>query len=186
MSAQMINLGVSLGAMQLARKIPFEDPQVLLYVRVAYVSVQLIVLGIYYYVSTKIKQKNDLTVLKYVEPKTPMNPDSGGLVTTTVREYDLQETSKALKAVLMGIGMMAFMHGYLKYTQPLFIQALMGLKGVYDSNEVSIHLLGKKADGDLKRPFKQPPGIFGATGPQTDAAAIKEAEAAEKIAKKDE
>lgn len=57
--------------------------------------------------------------------------------------------------------MMTFMHGYMKYTQPLFIQALMGLKNVYDSNEVAIHVLGKSTDGDLKRPFKQPPGMFG-------------------------
>lgn len=66
----------------MARKIPFEDPQVLLYVRVAYVAVQVIILGTYYYVSMKvcsikadnkktlfgtlqIKQKNDLTTLKY-------------------------------------------------------------------------------------------------------------------------
>jgi len=85
----------------------------------------------------------------------------------------------------MGVAMMAFMHGYLKYTQPLFIQALMGLKGVYDSNEVTIHVMGKKAEGDLKRPFKAAPGMFGPTGPQTDAAAIKEAEAAEKIKKEE-
>jgi len=186
MNAQLGNLGISLAAMQLARKIPFEDPQVLLYVRIAYVSVQIIVMGVYYWVSMQIKAKNDLTVLKYVEPKSPMSPDtSGGLVTITVREYDLQETSKAMRSVLMGVGMMAFMHGYLGYTQPLFIQALMGLKGVYDSNEVTIHVIGKKAEGDLKRPFKAPPGMFGPTGPQTDAAAIKEAEAAEKIKKEE-
>lgn len=28
---------------------------------------------------------------------------------------------------------MAFMHGYMKYTQPLFIQAIMALKGIYES-----------------------------------------------------
>ncbi|KAG8895901.1 hypothetical protein FRB99_000287 [Tulasnella sp. 403] len=186
MSAQITNLAVSLFAMQLARKIPFEDPEVLFYVRVAYVAVQLVVLGTYYVVSSKIKAKNDLTVLKYVEPKNPMSPDAGGLVNTTVRDYDLAETSKAVKGVYTGIAMMCFLHGYLKYTQPLFIQALMGLKGLYDSNEVNIHILGKKAEGDLKRPFKSPPGLFGQTGPVTDAAAIKEAEAAEKVAKKDE
>jgi len=187
MSAQLANLGISLAAMQLARKIPFEDPEVLLYVRIAYVGVQLLVLGVYYYVSMKIKQKNDLTVIKYVEPKNPMSPDAtGGVISVTVREYDLQEVSKAIRGVLTGVAIMGFMHGYLKYTQPLFIQALMGLKGVYDSNEIAIHLLGRKPEGDLKRPFKQPPGLFGATGPVTDAAAIKEAEAAEKLAKKEE
>lgn len=48
------------------------------------------------------------------------------------------------------------------YTQPLFIQALMGLKTLYDAKPVSIHLLGKPAEGDLKRPFKVG-GMFGGT-----------------------
>lgn len=54
----------------------------------------------------------------------------------------------------MGIAMMAVMHIYFKFTQPLFIQALMGLKNIYDAKPVAIHILGKPATGDLKRPFK--------------------------------
>lgn len=50
--------------------------------------------------------------------------------------------------------MMAVFHLYMKYTQPLFIQSLTGLKGLYDAKVVAIHILGKAADGDLKRPFK--------------------------------
>jgi hypothetical protein len=62
----------------------------------------------------------------------------------------------------MGIAMMTFMHLYLDYTQPLFVQALMGIKNIYDAKPVSIHLLGKPAVGDLKRPFKAG-SIFGGT-----------------------
>lgn len=65
----------------------------------------------------------------------------------------------------MGIAMMVFLHGYMKYTQPLFIQSLMGVKALYDSNEVAIHVLGKQAVGDLQRPFKAPPGLFGRESP---------------------
>ncbi|KAG6846145.1 hypothetical protein H0H93_015748, partial [Arthromyces matolae] len=177
-----------------ARKIPFEDPQVLLYVRIAYVAAQVIVIGTYYYTSLKIKAKNDQTVLKYGEPAhsypplafsdsirpveapQPFSQESGQLVTTTVRDYDLSETSKLLRAAYMGVAMMAFMHLYMKYTQPLFIQALMTLKNLYDAKLVAIHVLGKKAEGDLKRPFTAP-AMFGAqTGPATDAASIAEAE----------
>jgi hypothetical protein len=57
--------------------------------------------------------------------------------------------------------MMSFLHIYMKYTQPLFVQALMGLKNLYEANPVAIHLLGRKAEGDLKRPFKSAPGMFG-------------------------
>lgn len=61
----------------------------------------------------------------------------------------------------MGCGMMLFLHLYLKYTQPLFIQALMGIKSLYDSKIVALYILGKPAEGDLKRPFKAAPGLFG-------------------------
>ncbi|KAK0485032.1 inorganic phosphate transporter [Armillaria novae-zelandiae] len=177
MNAGIQNLVISLGAMQVARKIPFDDPDVLNYARIGYVATQFIILGIYYYVSMTIKRKNDQTVLKYVEPSTPMSGEEGKLVTTTVRDYDLVETSKLLRSVYMGIAMMGFLHGYMKFTQPLFIQSLMGLKNLYDAKLVAIHLFGKPAEGDLKRPFKSPPGLFGgATGPQTDNAAITEAE----------
>lgn len=50
----------------------------------------------------------------------------------------------------------------MKYTQPLFIQALMGLKNLYDAKPVAIHILGKPAEGDLKRPFKAA-SMFGGT-----------------------
>lgn len=41
------------------------------------------------------------------------------------------------------------------------MQALMGLKGIYDAKEVHIHILNKPAEGDLKRPFKAAPSMFG-------------------------
>lgn len=55
---------------------------------------------------------------------------------------------------------MGFMHIYMKYTQPLFIQALMGIKALAEAKPVAIHVFGKKAEGDLKRPFKAG-GLFG-------------------------
>jgi hypothetical protein len=57
--------------------------------------------------------------------------------------------------------MMAFLHIYLKYTQPLFVQAIMAFKSLYEAKTVKIHILGQKADGDLKRPFKSGAGLFG-------------------------
>ena len=43
------------------------------------------------------------------------NKEESKLVTTTVRDYDLAETSKLVRAVYMGCAMMAFMHLYMKY-----------------------------------------------------------------------
>ncbi|KAK4683775.1 hypothetical protein P7C73_g6453, partial [Tremellales sp. Uapishka_1] len=178
------NLVLSLGAMQLARKIPSEDPVVINYLRIGYVAAQLLSLATYFYITLKIKKKNDLTVLKYVQPPAPMSQEEGKLVTTTVKDYDLQQTGAAMKGLFTGIAFMCFLHGYMKYTQPLFIQALMGIKGVLESNPAKLHLWNYKAEGDLQRPFKAAGGMMeslmggGASGPQTDAASIKAAEKA--------
>jgi hypothetical protein len=56
--------------------------------------------------------------------------------------------------------MMSVLHLYFKYTQPLFVQTLMGLKNLYDAKPVAIHAFGQPAEGDLKRPFKVA-GMFG-------------------------
>ncbi|KAK4053975.1 phosphate transporter (Pho88) [Microbotryomycetes sp. JL221] len=177
MSAAITNLMFSLGAMQLARKIDFTDEQTLLYVRCAYVGAQLTVLAVYYVISMQVKRKNDVKVLKYVEPKSPMQQEPGAMITTTNRDYDLSEVSKAVRGVLIGVAFMGFMHGYMKYTQPLFIQAIMAIKGLYDAKIVKIHMLGQPAEGDLKRPFVAAPSFMNPGGNNNATAAAPAVEA---------
>lgn len=43
--------------MQVSKRVPFDDPQVLLGVRILYVASNLIIFGLYYYISLKIKAK---------------------------------------------------------------------------------------------------------------------------------
>lgn len=43
--------------MQVSKRIPFEDPQVLLGVRILYVVSNLLIFGFYYYIGMKIKSK---------------------------------------------------------------------------------------------------------------------------------
>ncbi|GAA5991989.1 hypothetical protein JCM11641_005336 [Rhodosporidiobolus odoratus] len=159
----------SLGAMQVARKIDFTDPDVLFYVRCLYVGTQVLSLAVYYFVSMKVKQKDDLKVLKYSEPAKPMSGEGPTQVTTTNKDYDLAQVSQAVRGVLMGCGFMVFMHLYMKYTQPLFIQGIMPLKAIYDSKIVKIHLLNKPATGDLKRPFAAAPSMFNPAGAANNA-----------------
>lgn len=54
----MLNLGVMLGSMQLVKKIPFEDPQVLMYARVAYYGMNLLVMLWAFYLKTAVARKN--------------------------------------------------------------------------------------------------------------------------------
>lgn len=86
------------------------------------------------------------------------------LITTTVHSYDLQQLRALWKAQLMGVGMMGVMHVYFKYTNPLLVQSIIPVKGLFEGNLVKIHLFGKPAIGDLKRPWKATGGFMGMGG----------------------
>jgi ethanolamine transporter EutH len=52
------NLVIMLVMMQVSKKVPFEDPQVLMGIRILYVVAQLLVLGLYLYTRSIITKKN--------------------------------------------------------------------------------------------------------------------------------
>jgi hypothetical protein len=98
----LLQLAFMFGAMQVAKRIPFEDnPEYIIYARVAYVAAQLFCVLLNYYCAFRVsllsliridqtskfavylhlaivlfhyqvKKANDLTVLKYVEPKSAL------------------------------------------------------------------------------------------------------------------
>lgn len=176
-------MALMFGAMQIAKKIPFEEqPELVNYARIAYISVQICCLALFYLCTLKVKTKNDLTVLKYVQPKSPMSQEPGELITTTHLEYDLAELQKSVRGIFTGLIFMAVMHIYLGYTQPLVMQSILPLKNAFENKEVQIWLFGKTATGELERPFIAPAGPFGAAafGQQnpTDKATIRQAEVA--------
>lgn len=179
-SPQITNLVIILVMMQVSKKIPFEDPVVLMYVRGGYILSNLIIAGIYLFVQWKINAKKDMTTLKYVEPAPMGSSEEPKLITTTVHAYDLQQLRAMFKSQLMGIGMMGVMHVYFKYTNPLLIQSIIPLKGALEGSLVKIHFFGQPSIGDLKRPFKAPAGLM--SGMQQGGAASdkKTIEAAEK------
>lgn len=167
---------------QAASRVPFDDrPELVLYARLGYIASQLLSIGVLYLCAVYVKRKNDETVLKYAEPKGPMSHEPGELVVTTNRDYDLMEIQKSVRLVILSMVFVAGLHLYWSYTQPLLIQSILPLKSALQSQEVKIWIWGKPATGELKRPFKSGPGLFGqqaSQGPQTDRASIKEAEAA--------
>ncbi|KAI9774789.1 MAG: hypothetical protein M1840_000005 [Geoglossum simile] len=146
--------------MQLSKKVPFDNPMVLNGVRATYVLSNLIILGVYLYVRSKIYAMKDRTNLKYVEP-----PQTGTSeekpVTTTIFAYDCQQLKALYKAQLLGIGMMAVMHFYFKFSSPLMVQSVIPLKSAFEGNLVKIHFFGKPTTGDLERPFKANTGLLG-------------------------
>ena len=123
----------------------------------------------------------DLTTLKYVEPPAMGSSEEPKLITTTVHSYDLQQLRSLFKGQIMGVGMMCVMHLYFKYTNPLLIQSIIPLKGAFEGNLIKIHVFGKPAIGDLKRPWKSGGGLMGMGGagdPKSDKKSIEQAERA--------
>ncbi|KAJ5831751.1 hypothetical protein N7474_000062 [Penicillium riverlandense] len=175
-SAQVTNLAIILAMMQLAKKVPFDNPDVLLVVRGIYVLSNLIILGIYMYTQSKINQKKDMSTLKYVEPAPMGSAEEPKPVTTTNMDYDKSQLRQLIRSQLMGVGMMGVMHLYFQYTNPLLIQSIIPLKGAFESNLVKIHVFGKPATGDLARPFKAAAGFMSQGGPKSDKASIENAE----------
>mmetsp|Transcript_3418 Transcript_3418/g.3324 ORF Transcript_3418/g.3324 Transcript_3418/m.3324 type:complete len:193 (-) Transcript_3418:82-660(-) len=170
MNPAITNLGVMLVMMQVSRRLDLEDPDILFYVRAAYLSCQAIALAIYAITRAKITAKNDLTTLKYVEPANTMAGETEPkAVVTTVREYDLKQVNSQIRSVFTSLAMMGFMHIYMKYTNPLVMQSISSVKSALEANIVKIHLFGTPASGDLKRPFKAAPGFLQAlSGAQQD------------------
>ncbi|KAJ5104324.1 phosphate transporter [Penicillium alfredii] len=175
-SPQVTNLAIILVMMQLAKKIPFDDPNVLLMVRGMYILSNVIILAVYLYTQSKINQKKDMTTLKYVEPAPMGSGEEPRPVTTTNMDYDKSQLRQLIRSQLMGVGMMGVMHVYFKYTNPLLIQSIIPLKGAFESNLVKIHLFGKPATGDLQRPFKAQGGLMSQGQPKSDKASIESAE----------
>lgn len=188
--------------MQVSKKVPFDDANVLLGVRAFYIISNLIIAAIYLFLQQKINSKKgtyhfesprrdqsklitltlvDLTTLKYVEPAPMGSADEPKLITTTVHAYDSTQLRGLWKAQLMGVGMMGVMHLYFKYTNPLLIQSIIPLKGAFEGNLVKVHLFGQPAIGDLKRPWKAAGGFMGMGGggdPKADKKSIELAERA--------
>jgi hypothetical protein len=130
-----------------------------------------------------------MTVIKYVEPAPMGSAEEPKSVTTTIYAYDTQQLRSLFKAQLMGIGMMGVMHIYFKYTNPLVIQSIIPVKGAFEGNLIKIHLFGKPATGELKRPWKTSGGLMGAMQGgeiKTDKKSVEAAERAGRGGAKEE
>ncbi|EPY54244.1 pho88 family protein [Schizosaccharomyces cryophilus OY26] len=174
---QVKSIAITGALMSLTKVIDFSKPYLLLPLRISYAVVTLIQVGLFFYTKTIIQKKNDLTVLKYVEPASPISGrEHAKFVATTIREYDLNKLLASFKQMLITICTTMFMHLYMGYAPPLLFQLVSAIRGFLDENEMKIHLLNKPATDDLKRPFKSG-GLLASYGQVlTDKRSVEEAE----------
>ncbi|KAJ3230117.1 hypothetical protein HDU81_004769 [Chytriomyces hyalinus] len=172
--APFINIGLTLGIVQLANRFELERPEFVPYLRMAYFTTQLLALSVTYFIRTKITEKNDKTVLVYTEAKSFLEPKNVETVTTTVKEYDIKKTNEAFQQTGMAILMMSVMHFQFGYIRPLLLQAVMGLRALATTQLFEIYIMGKPAVGPLARPWKK--GMFDQTGPAATPKEVKNLE----------
>ena len=103
-----------------------------------------------------------MTIIKYVEPAPMGSTEEPKTIATTIVDYDRTQFRQAIRSQLLGVAMMCVLHFYFKYTNPLVIQSIMPIKSALESNLAKVHLFGKPASGDLKRPWKANAGLMGA------------------------
>ncbi|GJJ75745.1 hypothetical protein EMPS_08103 [Entomortierella parvispora] len=186
MNAQIMNMALVMGSMQVTNRLDLEDTKTKQMILGAYVTAQAIVLGISFLIKKKIQSKNDTTVLKYLDQPKPMSGEQPKLITTTNMDYDLEQNAQAQKQALISLALMLFLNFQFGVIRPLVVQSILPVKNALQSKFAQVHLFGKPAEGDLRRPWKADNPFAALSGaaeePQSEAAekaAIKKAEKAE-------
>ncbi|KAJ9071740.1 phosphate transporter (Pho88) [Entomophthora muscae] len=152
MTSQLIGIGLVLGLIQVAKRLDLENPAKLPYLRAGYATSQAIVLGLLFFIYSRIQAANDQTELKYEEKK-PMSQDPPTEIVTTVRDYDIGELKKQIQSTGIGFLILCVLHLKFGYVQPLFLQSILPVKSLLETNLAKVHIFGKEATGDLKRPW---------------------------------
>jgi hypothetical protein len=179
----MFNMGFLLISMQLAKKIDWEDPNVVTYARIGYFGAQLLVVGLSYGLIVLINKKNgkykfglsffplltrlvDTTVLTYqsaAKPSLSGETSAPQTISTTIRDYDVDQVNQFIKSTLTSVIIISIMHLKFKFNQPLLMQSIMPIKNLLVHKEALIHLWGDAPEGNLARPFAAENPLSGLT-----------------------
>lgn len=147
---------VPLGVMLLLQKFDLEEGGYLVPARIAYVVVQIICIGTWCMVYMTIqKMEDDGVKLKIPEVKT-MGQVAKPACEQTKVEYDTSKWKEMMQQLCMGFLIVGGMHYKWGYTMPLVMQVVMTPLQLFENPLLQIHVFGKAAVGDLKRPFPTP------------------------------
>ncbi|KAJ2538337.1 phosphate transporter (Pho88) [Coemansia sp. RSA 1933] len=143
-------MAVIFGTMHVVKRAGLEDPQYMPLIRGVYGVATALMLALTFYLKSTVTAKNDTTALEYDDPA-PGN--QGQRIVTTNVKHDVGEIGKLQKSTLLTVGIVIFMHFKFGYIQPLILQTLLPMLNMYKSPLFQIHILGKPAVDDLKRPW---------------------------------
>ncbi|KAL6951302.1 hypothetical protein ACO0OE_000537 [Hanseniaspora uvarum] len=161
MNPLVSNIGVMLLSNYICKRLDMTDPKIIDYLRIFYVSMNALTYLIYSYIKLQIKKQNNLTTIKYKNQKSPVellfkggkeeDAAADAEIVKTVVDYDLEQVDALLKGFYTSWLMMAGMHLYMKYTQPLVQQGISPIKACAEHDLFKAYVLGQ----EVQRPFGQ-------------------------------
>jgi hypothetical protein len=153
----------------------------MLMLRSTWVSVQILVLGVFFVLYQRIMAAKDApsAKAKLSVPKKPSlsDPQPQGADEMTVHQYDVSQLKEAVQQVAVQLVLIAVIHYYWQATMPLITTSIMSLQRVWENKLVKIYFLGSSGP-DLVRPFKPDENPFAALMPKPETTAPATAAAA--------
>jgi hypothetical protein len=146
--SSMSNSALMVGAIFAMRYINFQNPKMVMYVKLAYITMQLVALLVLLFIRKRISSN------KETQPVTIPESRSAAAQTMSVKDYDLSQWKQGLSQALVGTCITLFINYKWQAIQPLFIQSLLTPKNMITSPLFRIYITGEKAVGKLSRPFK--------------------------------
>jgi len=152
---------VMLPALLVMGQVDWTNPTYLLILRVAFGTIQALLLLVAGVMFLKIRSKNQQTKVVVPPPAAPSwapapsEPQTPTDMTTA--EYDLQQLRKMCTEVLFSLAICSFIHYKWEIAPPLFMQSILAPFNLYKNPLFQIHILGQP---EPKRPFAEPPGPF--------------------------
>jgi len=137
-----------MGAIFAMRYVNLQDPKIVMYVKMAYITVQVATILVSLLIRKRITESKETGNVAVPESR------GGTPQTVSVKEYDLSQIKQSLNQALIGTLITLFINYKWQVIQPLFIQSVLAPKNMLTSPLFRIYIMGDKATGKLARPFK--------------------------------
>ncbi|DAZ93715.1 TPA: hypothetical protein N0F65_009641 [Lagenidium giganteum] len=165
MAPNLKMLGVTLGLVFISNTVlDSANPTHAMGVRVLYVLSQLFCYGTFAYMYFKAKNNTEPGVI-IVKEDLGFGQEGDKEEKITVAEYDMRQTTKEAQRFAIGSVITIFLHLKWGFFPPLVIQTVTQPFNVFQSPLAKVSLLGHRAWGELRRPWKDANAI----GPQWNA-----------------
>merc|ERR1712028_114026 len=163
-----LQIYTTFGTILLSRKIDMFSPKVVRLIRFFFILQIAVQQAFILYVRITAKRENDRTHIELKNPITSMvesQLESGGgndmvknlassflKKESTVREYDISQTSTMQGSILFNMILMWFLHFKMQQVQPLLVSVVNGFMQLVYNPLFQVYIMGR----NLERPFKSP------------------------------